>query len=89
MSQLQQQFITTFSGQRTFTTKEAYEWYCIVKRNPQIRPARVSIFELILWPLLYKHTIEKVSRGVYHFTNIKIKEDEFDKYIKSKMRGGD
>lgn len=89
MSQLQQQFITTFSKQRTFTTKEVHEWYCTVKRNPTIRPARVQVFELIIWPLLYKHIIERMSRGEYRFTNVQFKEDEFDKYIKSKLKGGD
>ncbi len=94
MSQLQNDFLAYFKEQGQFTTKEAYLWYCSVKRNPNILPDRNQVFNLIIWPLLHQGKINKIGYGLYvvvssTVTEDNLEDDEFDQYLKGKLKGGE
>jgi hypothetical protein len=87
MSKLQSSFIKEFNN-KTFTTKEVYEWYKLNKLNPQRLPSRSEVYSIILNPLLHKGILLRLDVGYYSLSCESLQEkeeDEFDHYIKSKL----
>ena len=89
MSKLQTDFINTFKHQQHFTTKEVFEWYCLIKQNPERLPQRIAIHQLIINPLMREGRVVRVDKGLYtlvetaELTKSKMspEKDEFDEYI--------
>lgn len=99
MSQLQKQFLHHFKGQDEVTTSEIYHWYREHKQNPKVLPYRNQVHPLIINPLLNRGIMVKISHGVYHIfkqvelppeeVEVETEEDEFNTYIRTKLKGGD
>jgi len=96
VSKLQENFLNDFKDS-TFTANQVYKWYCEAKSNPERKPYRSEIYNLILDPLLHKGVLIKLTKGLYQVAvpaQYVVKEgkaststeDDWDSYIKSKLK---
>jgi hypothetical protein len=91
---LKQQFLTEFAGQ-VFTVKQAQQWYQMHKRRPGGYTYLADVYNILIKPLLWEGRLKHVGRGLYQVVQGSTgpaegvaADDEFDKYIATKLQRG-
>lgn len=99
---LQLRCVNEFKDKGRFTANEVYKWYCLNKRNPETLPSRASIYSLIIYPLIHKEIMTKLSSGFYvidtdrldqlvstQMSNETPEDREWNEYIQKKIKEAD